>query len=363
MRRDRLAKRILANGWGFARPRRHDLLWLVVLATALLLNGCASQGKRGADTDEIPPEIARIPDAVPKVEPLAKSGNPESYVVRGQRYFTEKSSRGHVERGLASWYGEPFHGRKTSSGEIYDMHAMSAAHKTLPLPTYARVTNTENGRSVVVRINDRGPFHGPRIIDLSYTAAVKLGVARRGTAMVEVRAIDPRRARSVTGLFLASQEETRVEKPVSARPARVAARSSDPARPTKAAVSAVAVARTPPPRTQPDRSSVAQDTPAAAPRTPVPAAPNIAQRSAPNRANSPLYLQVGAFGDQRNAERLRSRLITEHLNDDIRIVEPELAGAPLYKVRIGPLASEQDADRVSQQLAALGVATLHRVRN
>lgn len=162
-----------------------------MLAIALLsLAGCASRSDLG---DGIPPEIARIPDAVPRVEPLARSGNPESYVVFGRRYFTQKSSRGHVERGTASWYGRPFHGRRTSSGEVYDMYTMSAAHKTLPLPTYARVTNLENGRSVVVRINDRGPFHEDRIIDLSYVAAVKLGMRRQGTARVKVKAIQPRR--------------------------------------------------------------------------------------------------------------------------------------------------------------------------
>jgi rare lipoprotein A len=115
----------------------------------------------------------------------------ETYVVRGRRYFTKDDSRGHVERGIASWYGPGFHGRKTSNGERYDMNAMTAAHKTLPLPTYARVTNLENGKTAVVRINDRGPFYGPRVIDLSRAAATKLGVLGTGTAEVEVRALDP----------------------------------------------------------------------------------------------------------------------------------------------------------------------------
>ena len=163
-------------------------VWIVVPLLAAFQAGCASH--RQGD-DEIPPHIARIPDAVPKVEPLSKSGNPEFYEVSGKRYYVQRKRRGYVERGLASWYGKPFHGRQTSSGEIYNMHAMSAAHKTLPLPTYARVTNVENGRSIVVRINDRGPFDDARVIDLSQTAAIKLGVVRQGTAMVEVRAIEP----------------------------------------------------------------------------------------------------------------------------------------------------------------------------
>jgi len=160
----------------------------VIILTLALLAGCSSEPL----IDGIPAHIARIPDAVPKVEPLAKSGNAPSYVVRGQQYHVKSNSHGYIERGLASWYGEPFHGRKTSSGEIYDMNGMSAAHKTLPLPTYARVTNLANKRSIVIRINDRGPFHESRLIDLSYTAAVKLGVDKKGTALVEVRAIDPR---------------------------------------------------------------------------------------------------------------------------------------------------------------------------
>lgn len=128
-------------------------------------------------------------DAVPKNEPYSKRGNPESYVVLGKRYFVMRSNQGYVERGIASWYGKKFHGRDTSSGERYDMYAMTAAHKTLLIPTYVQVTNLENNRSIVVRVNDRGPFHQNRIIDLSYAAAEKLDMVRSGTALVEVRVI------------------------------------------------------------------------------------------------------------------------------------------------------------------------------
>jgi rare lipoprotein A len=137
-----------------------------------------------------PEEIAKIPDAVPKPEPRSKRGNPPFYEVYGKRYHVLASSNGYHERGVASWYGKDFHGASTSNGEKYDMYAMTAAHKTLPLPTFARVTNIENGRSVVVRINDRGPFHERRIIDLSYAAAIKLGIHVRGTGEVVVEAID-----------------------------------------------------------------------------------------------------------------------------------------------------------------------------
>jgi len=140
-----------------------------------------------------PANIDSIPDAIPRPEPRSAHGNPPFYDVLGKRYFVLGASDGYVERGVASWYGPTFDGVNTSSGERYDMYAMTAAHKTLPLPTYARVTNLRNGRSVTVRINDRGPFVSNRLIDLSYTAAAKLDMLREGTTLVEVRALDPGR--------------------------------------------------------------------------------------------------------------------------------------------------------------------------
>ena len=132
-----------------------------------------------------------IADAVPKHEPRSKGGNPRSYVIFGKRYHVMDSSKGYVGRGIASWYGKKFHGRRTSNGEIYDMYAMTAAHKTLPIPTYVEVKNIQTGKKIIVRVNDRGPFHEGRIIDLSYAAAQKLGTSGKGTGLVEVRAIDP----------------------------------------------------------------------------------------------------------------------------------------------------------------------------
>ena len=131
-----------------------------------------------------------VPDAVPRTEPRSRRGNPPFYDVFGIRYFVLSSSVGYRERGVASWYGPGFHKVRTSTGESYDMYGMTAAHKTLPLPAYVQVTNLQNGRSVVVRVNDRGPFVRNRIIDLSYTAAAKLDMLRNGTAMVEVRTVD-----------------------------------------------------------------------------------------------------------------------------------------------------------------------------
>ncbi len=137
-----------------------------------------------------PPAADSVPDAVPRAEPRSRNGNPPFYDVFGIRYFVLSSSVGYRERGVASWYGPGFHKVRTSTGEAYDMYGMTAAHKTLPLPAYVQVTNLQNGRSIVVRVNDRGPFVGNRIIDLSYTAAAKLDMLRNGTAMVEVRSVD-----------------------------------------------------------------------------------------------------------------------------------------------------------------------------
>ncbi len=158
----------------------------------LALGGC-SVGS-GTNTDGPPTDGARTAsalDAVPRAEPKSRYGNPPSYVVFGERYFVLDSADGFVERGVASWYGKKFHGRRTSSGETYDMYAMTAAHKSLPLPTYVQVTNLQNHRQLILRVNDRGPFHDNRIIDLSYTAASKLDIVRNGTGLVEVRALSP----------------------------------------------------------------------------------------------------------------------------------------------------------------------------
>jgi rare lipoprotein A len=170
------------------------LLLAGTLLAAVFFTGCSSRGPL-EPVDAAPPaplDVSNIPNAVPRPEPLSRYGNPASYVVNGKRYYTMPSSKGYKERGLASWYGTKFHGKRTSSGEPYDLYAMTAAHRSLPLPTYVEVINLQNGRSVTVKVNDRGPFHEDRIIDLSYTAAVKLGILGYGTGLVEVRAIDTR---------------------------------------------------------------------------------------------------------------------------------------------------------------------------
>jgi rare lipoprotein A len=283
------------------------------LLAAVLLAACASNPHRiqPLPPQPVPPpppaaEIARIPDAVPRPEARSAHGNPPFYDALGHRYFVLATADGYLERGIASWYGPTFHGGNTSSGEAYDMYGMTAAHKTLPLPTYARVTNLANGRSVVVRINDRGPFVANRIVDLSYTAAAKLDMLRDGTAMVEVRALEP-------------GDRTQF---ADANPA-----------PATAPAQTLEPAAAPPPS-------------AALPSaTPPPGAPALPL----------LYVQTGAFGDPANAGRQLARLHAAGLASAF-ILPPPAGKAQLYRVRIGPVGSVAEFDALAAQLAGLGIA-------
>lgn len=160
---------------------------------ACLLTACHTTPMQKSSNDAAPNKIlnpANIKDADPKHETYSKYGNPSNYQVFGKNYKVWDSHIGYEEQGLASWYGTKFHGRRTSSGEPYDMYAMTAAHKNLPIPSYARVTNLDTGKSIVVRVNDRGPFHSGRIIDLSYAAATKLDILKTGTGRVKVESLD-----------------------------------------------------------------------------------------------------------------------------------------------------------------------------
>ncbi len=242
------------------------------------------------------PEL--VPDAIPRVEPRSRYGNPPFYEVFGKRYYVMPSSVGYVERGVASWYGPGFHEIRTSTGEPYDMYGMTAAHKTLPLPTYVRVTNLANGRSIVVRVNDRGPFVGNRIIDLSYTAAAKLDMLRNGTAFVEVRALDP----------------------------------------TASTGGAPALAQAP-----------------ANTQTPATAAATPAVSSASDRT---LYIQAGAFSDPANAERLAAKLRGGGF-DKVFVREDSIAGRRLFRVRIGPVPDVPEFDRLITALEQIGIKDAH----
>lgn len=172
----------------------------MLLFLCACLNGCGKSKKpvkRDGAPKSPPVNLHKIPDAVPKVEPIKIHGNHfgkkgRTYKAKKRNYTVLKTSKNYKAKGHASWYGTLFHGRKTSSGEVYDMYKMTAAHRTLPIPTYAKVTNLDNGKTIIVKINDRGPFHGNRLIDLSYVAASKLGILGKGTGRVEVKSVDPR---------------------------------------------------------------------------------------------------------------------------------------------------------------------------
>ncbi|OOZ37794.1 septal ring lytic transglycosylase RlpA family protein [Solemya velesiana gill symbiont] len=259
---------------------------LFIVLAVLLLAGCSVRPPSipglPETTDSAPSrklDPSTIADATPRYEPRSRYGNPDTYVVFGKRYYVMDSSKGYVERGVASWYGTKFHGRRTSSGEPYNMYAMTAAHKSLPLPTYVQVTNLRNGRSTVVKVNDRGPFHDNRIIDLSYAAATKLGILGQGTGLVEVRALEPGQS-------------------------------------------------------APKRRY-------AAPEPSLPSKPGI-------------FVQVGAFSSQYNADRLRERL-TDELNRSIRIQRTERQGQQLYRVQVGPLTGVEQADALTIRLTQLGL--------
>lgn len=253
-------------------------VWLLMSLPLMLFTGCGVTHERGP-TPATPVDVSAVPDVIPRVEPKSRYGNPPHYVVFGKRYFTLNSSVGFTQRGIASWYGGKFHGRRTSSGETYDMYKMTAAHKELPLPTYVEVKNLENGRKVIVRVNDRGPFHGDRIIDLSYAAARKLEIIGKGTGYVEMYAFDPRDV---------------------------------------------------PPKQQ------------------------HAGRSVPSAVGGALYLQVGAFADRENAERMMSHLAGINTATPT-MIEKRQDGTTLYRVRMGPLVNSGELDQLIETLNRMGV--------
>ncbi|OOG53348.1 septal ring lytic transglycosylase RlpA family protein [Rhodanobacter sp. C03] len=241
-----------------------------------------SQGSRYRDNSDSvpggpPPDLSKLVEPVPKIEPRSLYGNKSPYSVLGQTYKVLPSARGYDERGIASFYGNKFHGYKTSSLETYDMYAFTAASKTLPLPSYARVTNLQNGKSVIVRVNDRGPFHEDRVIDLSYAAAVKIGIWPKGTGLVEVRGIDP-------------------GEPASELPPAAVVTSAHPG----------------------------------------------------------IYLQVGAFSDADNAEKVAQRLRQAGLGT-VQVSDAEINGQHVRRVRVGPLADVNSADQVSARIEGMGL--------
>jgi rare lipoprotein A len=314
------------------------------LFVILLLTGCGtlpdrdnfSPGNDGPPLNTI--DISAVSDAEPRLEPRSQYGNPESYVIRGKRYHVKASSTDFKQHGIASWYGTKFHGRKTSSGEPYDMFTMTAAHKTLPLPTWVEVINNDNQKRIVVKVNDRGPFISGRIIDLSYAAAVKLGVFATGTANVTISAIDPAQ-------YLATKNQ---QTPATMVSAPVVAQSSPD-------ISALALT-TPQPvltsATKPAPSITALATNVERASTKMPP-PELAANNAPPAING-FYLQVAAFSNLSNAEQLRQRLLPLE-SGDIQIAPDQQSGQAMYRVRIGPLANLSDAGRIAAHITSLGL--------
>jgi len=281
--------------------------WIWLAPLLALLTACGTLPRSGGYFEDDGPEtgppadVANVPDAVPKTEPRSVTGN-KSYAVYGVTYSPLTDSRDYRERGIASWYGKKFHSKRTSSGEPYDMYAMTAAHKTLPLPSYARVRNLQNGRSVVVRVNDRGPFLHNRLIDLSYAAAARLGILGTGTGVVEVEAVSP------------EEPETQVAQ-VKTYPLQVIA-----------------------------PAAAAEELP----------------KSQAAAASPKLYLQVGAFTQWDNAANLRNRLEREALRPiSIQSSQAANGNGPdatrVYRVRVGPLTNVEEGDRLTERAAQLGV--------
>lgn len=288
---------------------------LIILAgIGLFLAGCAGPAPKNTGTakpvatrshgggyylddgpgDNPPADLASIPDAVPKVEPLKAAAN-RPYSAMGKEYVPLADARGFKERGLASWYGRRYNGKATSSGETYDMYAMTAAHPTLPIPSYARVTNLANGRSVVVRINDRGPFHDGRVIDLSYTAAWKLDILK-GVTPVEVDAIDP--------AVPVPDNVATVEPIPTATQAKVEETALTPLEPVA--------------------------TPATASATPA----------------TGTYLQLGAFATSDSAGQV-ARRVEERVGATLPAIHTVKAGS-VVKVQMGPFASLAQADQAAR---------------
>lgn len=302
---------------------------LAVSALALLVAACGMAPKRSVyyqddgPPDRVPADLAAIPDAVPRVEPI-NARNSRPYVALGRNYTPLAGDVTFRQRGLASWYGRQFHGNRTANGEVYDMFAMTAAHPTMPLPSYARVTHLANGRSVIVRVNDRGPFKGDRVIDLSYAAATRLGIAGPGTGEVEVERITF--AQIAAGEWQTAGALARAPAVPGAGPVQLAA--AIPIAPPEVAVAA-----------------------------PLPTRPEPPATSAP--AEGRWSVQLGAFAQQANADAFAARVAAllgavdgSELAEPLRSPRVE-RDAGLFRVLIGTLPDRLAALGLAEQLERL----------
>ncbi|WP_449446759.1 septal ring lytic transglycosylase RlpA family protein [Thermomonas brevis] len=327
-----------------------------------------------ADTvpDEIP-DVDAIPEPEVRNEPRARTGN-RDYAVLGKKYRVLDDHNGYVEEGLASYYGKKFHGRRTSSQEVYDMYAFTAAHKTLPLPSFARVTNLDNGRSVVVRVNDRGPFHKGRIIDLSYAAAVKLGYRDRGTARVRVEALsaDGDAPLLASAGDAASGMDRLVDKlPGAEQAAAIAGHRFDMRQDGRTMGASEFDAWM---RSRRIRVATGKPAPVLVAATQVPAAAVASAPSAPGPSAAPatpastveangdqVILQVASFGNQRNAERALSMLQGAAITR-AQLQDADVNGKKVWRLRIGPV-SESATPELAARIVGLGFGQPQRVRD
>lgn len=287
---------------------------IALLITATILSGCSIRGPRYYQDDgphaRVPADLERVPNATPRAEPLAASGN-NPYVVFGVRYVPLKNAAGYRQTGVASWYGKKFHGRLTSSGEKYDMYAMTAAHKTLPLPSYVKVRNLDNNREIIVRVNDRGPFLHNRLIDLSYVAAHKLGVVQTGTARVEVVAVGS--ASDTTTVAIGTVNDG----------GQVEAQ----ALPTPNRFSPISKAH---------------------------ADPGPPRQTAPRAGQSGVYLQVGSYSIWENAIKLRDQLEQRNIRP-VAIATVRVNDRRYFRVRVGPIENQGIAEQINDQVKQLGI--------
>ena len=271
---------------------RPDVRLLGLILLAAMLAACGPSEVKDSAPRSGSVRIPDLPDdPVPRPEPRSRYGNGPEYEVFGKRYTVMGSSDGYKERGVASWYGQKFHGNLTSNRETYDMYQMTAAHKSLPLPTYVRVTNLSNDKSIIVRVNDRGPFVHNRIIDLSYAAALKLDMVTTGTSLVEVEAIS-------------------FNEPVGDRPVREVT----------------------PPAPEVSRQAA----------------------TAPHIDEDRIFLQVGAFGSRDNAERRLAALQNANIPTAF-VVEDAAVSPAIYRVRIGPIRGIVQYDLIVEELENLGI--------
>ncbi|MDB5762181.1 MAG: septal ring lytic transglycosylase RlpA family protein [Herminiimonas sp.] len=277
--------------------------------------------------DKIPDGLYDTPDAEPKIEPYSSRGN-RPYVVFGKTYTPITDDRPFRQRGLGSWYGKKFHGQKTSSGELYDMYKMTAAHPTLPIPSYARVTNVASGKQIIVRVNDRGPFHSSRIIDLSYTAALKLGYISHGSTILEVERLLPDEIARMTG-----NKQPGPQQPQPMAPMSSAAESAPLVQPASPGANTSTA----------DALNTGSSMPALITIDPSNAA-----------AAGGFYLQLGAYTQEANAEAVRTRLARDWIGTlpSLEVVQ----NGVLYRIYSGPFANRSDADAAIQQLQTAGVA-------